>query len=1007
MPPSFRKLTLVEFAELLARFPFTRRVTQVHMHHTWRPNHAQYRGLDSIVAMWQYHTRENGWSDIAQHLTIGPDGSLWTGRSWNQAPASSSGANGTREAGPFMFEMIGDFDAGKDPFGGAQREAVLEVIARVQQRFGLPAESLKFHRALGSPKTCPGNAIDYQQTLAAVREVRRRLEQRPRTVAEAPRARAPFSDLFEADAARSARTVDEALRELANAPAHAEAAEAEPAEERMGLDALLRLTGEPAAATRAAPAAARATRGDPPLTPRELAELRPHVVNLTQGRFSTTGQFRTSRADVDALFDQYLPAALAAARARGEPLDVVFWAHGGLVSEASGLRIARKQAAWWRRHDVYPIHFVWETGLWGTIRQLLANTQQRMPAVATRDLWDRTTDPLVEMAARALGGEKVWGGMKWSAEQASAPDGGARYVAERLGAFAREHGDALRLHAVGHSAGSIFHAHFLPAAFAAGVPRLESLHLLAPAIRVDTFKARLLPHLVGDDAPVRRFATFTMQQDWERADNCNGIYRKSLLYLVSRAFEAEKAAGILGLEESLRGDADLRALFGLGPATAAVPAPAGEMVWSVSEAQEGRRASTSRTHGGFDDDPPTLHSLLRRVRGLGDADPITAYVPPATRAADDVEWPEELAFVSALGGAPAGPVAAPPMPAEPAPAPLAPIGTAPPAGDAEEPEAEPSVFGSAAEEEAAELAATGDVRPSGPTPSRSGRRFALCVGIDRYPQAPLAGCVADAKLWARTLRARGFDDVTELHDGAATRDRLLQALRTLLRGRQPGDVVVFQFAGHGTQLDDTDGDERRDEALCAVDYAQGGFVVDDDVRAVFTEIPAGVNVTCFIDCCHSATVTRMAGATPSAPAGRDVRARYLPRQLVTAEMMAQFEERRAAGGATRAAPGERGPARMKEITFSACRAEQVAYESDGQGDFTRHAVGVLGSADIGRLTNVGFLARVYRAFGADPRQEPTLDCAPAHRTHGLLHPLTEAPARAPEGADAASAGAAP
>jgi hypothetical protein len=272
------------------------------------------------------------------------------------------------------------------------------------------------------------------------------------------------------------------------------------------------------------------------------------------------------------------------------------------------------------------------------------------------------------------------------------------------------------------------------------------------------------------------------------------------------------------------------------------------------------------------------------------------------------------------------------------------------------------------------------------------------VGIDDYPDAPLAGCVADATLWARTLRARGFDEVTELHNGKATRDGLLTALRTLIRARRPGDVVVFQFAGHGTQLPDTDGDERLDEALCAIDYGDGGFVVDDDVRRVFAEIPAGVNLTCFIDCCHSATVTRMAGMPVHRPAGQDVRARYLPRRLVTREMVQRFEARRPAPADER---GARGPASMKEVTFSACRAEQVAYESDGQGDFTRHAVAVLGSADIGRLTNVNFLARVYRAFGADPRQEPTLDCAPTLRSWGLLHPLVDAPARSLDGAEAA------
>lgn len=175
MPAPFHRLSRPAFAELLARFRFTRAVREVHMHHTWRPNHADYTGIATIQAMADYHVRVRGWSDIAQHVSVAPDGSLWTGRSWNQSPASSVGHNGTAAAGPFMFEIIGNFDVGHDAFAGAQRDAVLELIARVQHRFGLPPESLRFHRQLGSPKTCPGTGIDYDETVAAVRAVRQTL----------------------------------------------------------------------------------------------------------------------------------------------------------------------------------------------------------------------------------------------------------------------------------------------------------------------------------------------------------------------------------------------------------------------------------------------------------------------------------------------------------------------------------------------------------------------------------------------------------------------------------------------------------------------------------------------------------------------------------------------------------------------------------------------------------------------------------------------------------------
>jgi N-acetylmuramoyl-L-alanine amidase len=170
MPP-FKSVNLVEFGILLRDFPFRRQIESVHMHHTWRPNHAQYKGQSTIAGMWRTHTVDNGWSDITQHLTIGPDGSLWLCRNWNLAPASAGGHNGTAAAGPFMFEMVGDFDRGKDPFEGAQKDAALRVVAMVQDRFGLSASSLRFHNQM-SGKTCPGSAIDYDETVVAVEMLR-------------------------------------------------------------------------------------------------------------------------------------------------------------------------------------------------------------------------------------------------------------------------------------------------------------------------------------------------------------------------------------------------------------------------------------------------------------------------------------------------------------------------------------------------------------------------------------------------------------------------------------------------------------------------------------------------------------------------------------------------------------------------------------------------------------------------------------------------------------------
>jgi hypothetical protein len=172
MDRRFAAFTLGEFSNLLGRFPFSRRIEAVHVHHTWRPNHAQWAGEPSVLAMWRFHTRTNGWSDIAQHVTIAPDGLIWEGRDWNRAPASASGHNGTGLSGPFMFEVVGDFDAGCDPLAGEQRASVVGVIARLLHRFGLDAQAVRFHREMTHLKTCPGTSVHLDDIRAEVDEAR-------------------------------------------------------------------------------------------------------------------------------------------------------------------------------------------------------------------------------------------------------------------------------------------------------------------------------------------------------------------------------------------------------------------------------------------------------------------------------------------------------------------------------------------------------------------------------------------------------------------------------------------------------------------------------------------------------------------------------------------------------------------------------------------------------------------------------------------------------------------
>lgn len=137
---------------------------ELHIHHTWRPNHEiYYNKPDGIYwqeAMKRFHVGTNGWSDIAQHVTLLPDGKFVTGRDFSRNPASIVGYNGN----VFMVEMIGDFDIGQDPFDGPQKESALMLARWFDKR----RKYIRFHNE-NSSKTCPGSSINKYDFMQAVR----------------------------------------------------------------------------------------------------------------------------------------------------------------------------------------------------------------------------------------------------------------------------------------------------------------------------------------------------------------------------------------------------------------------------------------------------------------------------------------------------------------------------------------------------------------------------------------------------------------------------------------------------------------------------------------------------------------------------------------------------------------------------------------------------------------------------------------------------------------------
>ena len=129
---------------------------------------------------------------------------------------------------------------------------------------------------------------------------------------------------------------------------------------------------------------------------------------------------------------------------------------------------------------------------------------------------------------------------------------------------------------------------------------------------------------------------------------------------------------------------------------------------------------------------------------------------------------------------------------------------------------------------------------------------ALLVGINYVGTGnDLRGCLNDVYNM-RDLIKDDFDEVELLLEVDATTQNILSGMRWLVEGAVPGDVLYFHYSGHGSQIRSTIEPDGTDEIICPIDLNWKDKVIrDDDMKEIFGQVPNGVNLTVFLDCCHS------------------------------------------------------------------------------------------------------------------------------------------------------------
>jgi len=199
---------------------------------------------------------------------------------------------------------------------------------------------------------------------------------------------------------------------------------------------------------------------------------------------------------------------------------------------------------------------------------------------------------------------------------------------------------------------------------------------------------------------------------------------------------------------------------------------------------------------------------------------------------------------------------------------------------------------------------------------------ALLIGINDYPGTfnDLMGCVNDVMNMQDLLVSLfGFtkENIVMITDRDATTINILKALEMLVHGATAGDLLVFHYSGHGSQVPDTHGDEadKLDEILCPYDLDWKSNVIrDDDLARIFDTLDPNVHLEVFLDSCHSGTGLR----------GLDSAYRK-PRFMPMPEEMAP-------------APGKTNQARTikpvrAQVLWSACKATQYAADAHLNGKY--------------------------------------------------------------------------
>jgi hypothetical protein len=337
----------------------------------------------------------------------------------------------------------------------------------------------------------------------------------------------------------------------------------------------------------------------------------------------------TSETALDYLQKIVYEKPLAWAQDPKKEYQLVFYAHGGVNDEQASIKRIRILAPYFQANGAYPIFFTWKTGFVESLGDIIGDEIRGIePQGAWRDIWESVKDAAKEAKDRAIEAacqnllvKAVWSQMKQNAGAAAHQSKAtleltAGYIEQLCAQRAK-----LRIHLVGHSAGSILLGYFLDLLLQKKIP-LATCTLFAPACTVPFALEHYRPAMDPAAGILRQANTaFEILSDERELADTVGPYGKSLLYLVSRALEDYHKMPLLGMANVWApqngnnpfGNEDLKKkvkewqqYWSNGPRPNELTKP------SVSDGQE----MISSAHGSFDNDVGVIARTIERIIGV-------------------------------------------------------------------------------------------------------------------------------------------------------------------------------------------------------------------------------------------------------------------------------------------------------------------------------------------------------------------------------------------------------